>query len=659
MHRWNPGKYRSLLIIVALAQGVVLTATLAIGFDTTRHYERLLAEYGETRSRATATEAVEALLWQDHIALVQRTGAEIAREVQPLLDDPDALAAHLTESYRRGAVSNGEILLLGVSVHGLDAAARATDWRAGAAPALPPALATALAAREGAERLRPMVHGWLHQGQPVVSVVLPVGGLALRGYTALHVDPTAALSAMDLRLATPLRLLDPAGTELPGPDNLPRPETAEETRLAVTAPDGTPLMQVALLEDHTPLQATMAAARNRALALTLAVAGGLALAVVLTVWRYLAQAQGRETALAEEIAAAQAVEARRAEDAAEAQRQRDSEAARNAAEQDRVVREISAGLTRLASGDLTAPIESPPHDPFPEDYAALMHAYNGVLRQLEEVFGQIRTVAGDVTGGAERIDEAARELSARAETQAATLEQSSAALNQLTASVRSTAERARSGAEESHANREAAQGGAEVVGRAIAAMGAIEESSAQIARIIGAIDDIAFQTNLLALNAGVEAARAGEAGRGFAVVASEVRALAQRAASSAREIKELIARSSDHVVNGSELVREAGASLQAILERARTTSETMAEIAAAAREQAAGIHEINEGVSQLDQVTQENATAAAETTSAAGKLTGKAQDLAAAIRQFRLGRSAPVLPFTPPTTRPKTAVAGG
>ena len=317
----------------------------------------------------------------------------------------------------------------------------------------------------------------------------------------------------------------------------------------------------------------------------------------------------------------------------DARKKAESEAAR----QSRVVRDISAGLMRLAEGDLTTPIASPADDPFPAEYNALRAAYNEVVERLAGIVSRIRSVTVSVRAGSGEINAAAQDLSARAETQAATLEQSAAALNELVRSVRSTAQRASDAEKASQNNRSHAESGAQIVRDAIGAMRRIEKSSEQITRIIDVIDDIAFQTNLLALNAGVEAARAGEAGRGFAVVASEVRGLAQRASDSAREIKGLIQQSATQVVAGSSLVERTGESLEDILMRASEVSELVADIAGAASEQATGLAEINTGVNQLDQVTQQNAAVAEETTAAATSLLQKAEDLTQELSGFRTG----------------------
>ncbi len=313
--------------------------------------------------------------------------------------------------------------------------------------------------------------------------------------------------------------------------------------------------------------------------------------------------------------------------------QQEQEAARQA----RVVRDLEAGLLRLAEGDFTQKIASPANDPFPSEYEALRTAYNDTVDRLARTVTRIWELAESVRNGASEIAQTASDLSARAETQAATLEQSAAALNELTESVRATSERATAADKATQANYNEAKAGEAVVREAIAAMGAIERSSEQVQRIIGAIDDIAFQTNLLALNAGVEAARAGEAGRGFAVVASEVRALAQRASNSAREIRALLSDSRTQVETGAALVARTGESLERILQQASEVSRLMAEIAAATNEQSAGLSEINGGIGQLDRVTQENAAAAEEARAAASALNDQADGLRELLVGFKTG----------------------
>ena len=228
---------------------------------------------------------------------------------------------------------------------------------------------------------------------------------------------------------------------------------------------------------------------------------------------------------------------------------------------------------------------------------------------------------GAIRSGTGEISHAADDLSRRTEQQAASLEETAAALDEITATVRKTAQ----GANHANAAVIKAKTGAEESGRivreAVDAMGGIEKSSAQITQIIGVIDEIAFQTNLLALNAGVEAARAGDAGRGFAVVASEVRALAQRSADAAKEIKD--------ADRGLARRRSSGASISSAAPARRSTrivgqvteiATAVAEIAASAQEQASGLDQVNTAINQMDQVTQQNAAMVEESTAASRAL---------------------------------------
>ncbi|TVP73795.1 MAG: methyl-accepting chemotaxis protein [Rhodobacteraceae bacterium] len=333
-------------------------------------------------------------------------------------------------------------------------------------------------------------------------------------------------------------------------------------------------------------------------------------------------------------------------DATVAQRQQSEmqQAARERAEaeaarQARVVRDFSAGLERLAAGDLTQPIDSPPLDPFPAEYELLRERYNSLLEKLADLVWQISAAASGVRSGAKDIDQAARDLSDRTERQAATLEQSSGAITLLLESVRATSVKAGEGEAAGLSNREQAQAGAQVIHEIITAMRAIERSSAQMTTIIDVIDDIALQTNLLALNAGVEAARAGEAGRGFAVVATEVRNLAGRASDSAREIRSLITESSAQVTLGSSLVQQADTKLDAILERASEVQNVMIDIAGATGAQTTSLTEISKGVDYLDQVTQQNSAVATQTTSCATGLTQKADALMTVLAFFSTARN--------------------
>jgi methyl-accepting chemotaxis protein len=175
-----------------------------------------------------------------------------------------------------------------------------------------------------------------------------------------------------------------------------------------------------------------------------------------------------------------------------------------------------------------------------------------------------------------------------------------------------------------------------VVAQVVETMKSINDSSRQIADIIGVIDGIAFQTNILALNAAVEAARAGEQGRGFAVVASEVRSLAGRSADAAKEIKNLIGASVERVGQGTAQVDQAGATMTEVVNAIRQVTVLMGEISAASNEQSAGVSQVGEAVMHMDQVTQQNAALVEEMAAAASSLTSQAQDLVASVRVFKM-----------------------
>ena len=265
--------------------------------------------------------------------------------------------------------------------------------------------------------------------------------------------------------------------------------------------------------------------------------------------------------------------------------------------------------------------------------------------------------------GVAEISRAADDLSRRTEQQAASLEETAAALDEITATVKRTAQGAGEAQTLVSSAKTNAADSSEVVQKAISAMGEIEGSAKQISQIIGVIDEIAFQTNLLALNAGVEAARAGDAGKGFAVVAQEVRALAQRSAEAAKEIKVLISASSAQVETGVDLVDKTGTALQTIFQQVAHIADLVTEIAASAQEQAAGLSQVNSAVNQMDQVTQQNAAMVEESTAASRTVADEALELGRMMGRFRTGvearavepsRAAPAATSTP--SRPQRAV---
>jgi methyl-accepting chemotaxis protein len=338
-----------------------------------------------------------------------------------------------------------------------------------------------------------------------------------------------------------------------------------------------------------------------------------------------------------------------ARQAAEAQRAIHQKAEQVAAEELAVVVDaLGTGLAHLSGGDLTFRVT----DRFAAQYQKLQGDFNSAMGALQDTMRVIGGNSRGIESGVAAISHASDDLARRTEQQAASLEETAAALDQITAIVHKSA----SGAVDARSMVSAAQTDAEhsgqVVRQAVDAMGGIESFSREITQIIGVIDEIAFQTSLLALNAGVEAARAGDAGRGFAVVASEVRALAQRSAGAAKEIKALISASTRQVSAGVEFVGETGKSLGRIVSQVAQINALVIEIAASAGEQSAALHQVNVAINQMDQVTQQNAAMVEESTAASHALAGEAEELARSVGEFNFGA-----PFAASRTR-RTARGG-
>jgi methyl-accepting chemotaxis protein len=318
---------------------------------------------------------------------------------------------------------------------------------------------------------------------------------------------------------------------------------------------------------------------------------------------------------------------------------------------DDVITNVSRVMDALAHGRLTETIDREYRGVFDK----LKRDTNATVEILVNVVEKITESAQAVASGAKEIAQGNQDLSQRTEEQASSLEETASSMEEMNSAVKQSSDNAH------HANtlatetfERAGKGGA-VVSRAVSAMGAISTASKKIADIIAVIDEIAFQTNLLALNAAVEAARAGEQGRGFAVVAGEVRNLAQRSATAAKEIKELIRDSVDKVEDGTRLVNESGATLHELVESVRSVSTIISDIAAAAREQASGIAQVNVAVAQMDEMTQQNAALVEQASAAGETLSEQAAHLIELISFFDIGRRAEIR--TVQTAAPRAKVA--
>ncbi len=292
---------------------------------------------------------------------------------------------------------------------------------------------------------------------------------------------------------------------------------------------------------------------------------------------------------------------------------------------------VAAELARaVAEGDLTTHITV-----VPGDTTSLMACLYDMQESLGRVVNAVRNNAERVADASAQIAAGNQDLSGRTEQQASALQQTAATAEQLGTTVRTNAASAQRANTLAHdASDVAARGGA-VVSEVVDTMRGISDSARKIADIIGVIDGIAFQTNILALNAAVEAARAGEQGRGFAVVASEVRALAQRSAAAAREIKTLISGSVDRMEQGSALANQAGATMTEVVEAIRRVSQIVAEISAASEEQSNGVSQVSAAVTQMDQDTQHNAALVEQGAAAANSLKDQSRQLVGAVAVFR------------------------
>jgi methyl-accepting chemotaxis protein len=323
---------------------------------------------------------------------------------------------------------------------------------------------------------------------------------------------------------------------------------------------------------------------------------------------------------------------------------RDAAAAKLAADRDRDAAGATIGdaLHRLSEADLTVRITD-----VPEAFRSLSRDFNDATESLSRVLGEVRDSVQAITHNSEEINRATLDLSQRTEQQAAAIEQSAAALDEVTKSIREGAGAAIGASGSMVETRGEAERGGAVVREAIGAMNGIEKASKEIAEIISLIDGIAFQTNLLALNAGVEAARAGDAGRGFAVVAQEVRALAQRSANAATEVKNKVTSASAHIRTGVDLVGQTGQALSRIIDRVGAVSVAIEAIAQSSDQQAKSLGQINVAISEMDTMTQENAAMVEETSAAARRLAGEAEDLSHSVGAFAIDH-APALPAPPP-----------
>jgi methyl-accepting chemotaxis protein len=299
----------------------------------------------------------------------------------------------------------------------------------------------------------------------------------------------------------------------------------------------------------------------------------------------------------------------------------------------RPLRALTNPLNEFAAGNFVTTVPGLDRG---DEIGQIANAVNSMAEKVRNALVEIKASAREVNSASAEISTATTDLSQRTEEQAASLEETSASMEQISSIVKKNAENAMQANQSAAQTRTIADQSGAVVAKAIEAMARIEESSHNISEIIVVIDEIARQTNLLALNAAVEAARAGEAGRGFAVVASEVRSLAQRSSQAAKDITNLITKSSNQVQDGVQLVNQAGTALAEITKSIKTVTDLVSDIASASMEQSTGVDEVNKALTLMDGVTQQNSALVEENAATAKTLELQAQNMDDQVGFFRL-----------------------
>ncbi len=542
------------LPLLVLANLAVLASAALVGWRMSDAYRDAFHAFRAEAAQAALDQRIGAELWERHAAAVAALAQQVAagqtlrRHVAAR--DSAALAGALPEEWRRGAVSSGEVRLLGINLYDATFAPLAERWDAGA-ERVESALLARASAREGQERLRSLSAAWNSDGRPRLTVIVPVGGLRLAGFVALHVDPLPVLAELDRALSMSVRILArDDGRPLFAPGNLAVPEgpAAGAATLVLHGPDGAPLARVETVADLGPLNASLARIAERALILFLGVSGLVATLAVAAVWLAVRRARAATAAAAAALVEQQAEAARLAAAAAEARREAERrDAAARSETTERLVGRIE-GLVRSS--------------------------VEGVQREAEALAASTRALSGAIGAArdtAATVGETCATANAEAEQVARACETSATRVAEMAARCAAAAE----GAGGAAARAEAASAGV----RRLAA------ASGEIGRVLDLIADIAGRTTLLALNATIEAARAGETGKGFAVVAGEVKELAAQTARAAGEINARIGAIRDGTA-------ETVAALSGIREDVARIDGALGEIAGAVREQAEAVRGI-------------------------------------------------------------------
>ncbi|SDF41060.1 Methyl-accepting chemotaxis protein [Limimonas halophila] len=542
-------------IAVALAFLAVLTSAAFVGRDMTARYETIVGDFQHKQTKQMVQVQVAEMAWQRYAGTVTQVAVRSASNdalVSALRErETDKLTDLLGEEFNQEAISTGQVVLHGVGAYDTDGNRVARTWQdVGPAP-LPDALMDKIYGREGASRLEAVEHAWTHQGRPLLSVAVPLGGLQLHGYLVMHFDVLHALRNLDSNLDREVTFLTAGGGEvLTRLSHIDLPDSAQTrvVEVPIATPGGAPLMTARIRQDVSSLMTRLADARRTSFITFLIVCGTTGLAAVGLIAVVFARMRRREAAMREREEAMRADAERARLDQERSERQR--------VENDKA-RELRQALVSLC-------------DDIEQDT-------NALFGEIQNKAGSMRELATSMTGGMRSIEDRAQAMRDTATAAADNVQAVASATEELTQSSQDIRGRT------TEATRHISEA-ADLARRCDSQTQQLETYAEKIGGAVKLIREIAEQTNLLALNATIEAARAGEAGKGFAVVANEIKQLANQVAKATDEI--------------SEQVTGIQSATQESVSAIRTVSETIAKV-----EETAGT--IADSVTQQDQATQD------------------------------------------------------